>query len=559
MKNRFLFSIVFPLSAFKMNDLHRSPRYRALITRYAYILIIVWGLIMTGSLAWNIYNEKQQTIALAVNTARENFNKDLAFRLWGTSHGGVYVAMDDRTRPNPYLTHLDERDLTTTEGKKLTLLNPAYMLNQLMDEYSRLFKIKGKITGLIVQNPKNLPDFWEKKALQSFKQRTDERVETVEQDGETYLRYMKPMFMEPGCVKCHGHLGFKVGDIRGGVSITVPMKRYQTIQTEAIRTMIITHSVIFILGAVGIVLVAEKTRDHVDELVKTQKQMSDLTHTEQNLRRSQQRLVGLLDLTGDAIVSFDNNDTILYINRRAEEVFSIKQEEAVGNGLTDVLPSELLQAKNKYFQALTANTAEQQPALSQYPVWDTAMVTFTVLNNQASPCYAMYLAQNSAISNVPLKEMMQGEKIQALGGVVDSVVRFLALGGPDLIKELRAVEPEPETPELMEERFRETVVEVMKLALHSWQVHTGLGKIELAEQSHVWKVYIDKAGTPRTRTLDKYLKLDNLPKNPRWKDVVQTAHYVLEAHPDENSAENHRLKEALSALLMLTQQKLNRN
>jgi len=41
-------------------------------------------------------------------------------------HGGVYVPVTESTQPNPYLED-PLRDVVTTDGLKLTKLNPAYM------------------------------------------------------------------------------------------------------------------------------------------------------------------------------------------------------------------------------------------------------------------------------------------------------------------------------------------------------------------------------------------------------------------------------------------------
>jgi signal transduction histidine kinase/CheY-like chemotaxis protein len=96
------------------------------IWRIIIISSIVWTLIITGSLTWNIINERKQTRELAIKEARANFDKDQAFRLWAAKHGGVYVPPDKRTPPNPYLSHIPDRDVVTTGGKHLTLMNPAY-------------------------------------------------------------------------------------------------------------------------------------------------------------------------------------------------------------------------------------------------------------------------------------------------------------------------------------------------------------------------------------------------------------------------------------------------
>ena len=75
--------------------------------------------------------------------------------------------------------------------------------------------------------------------------------------------------------------------------------------------------------------------------------------------------------------------------------------------------------------------------------------------------------------------------------------------------------------------FRQTLVRVMTVAIEYWEKTTKKTKIELAEDSRIWGVYLDR-GLFQTRTLDKYLKLSTLPKNPRWRDVLRTARFTLE-------------------------------
>lgn len=97
---------------------------------------------------------------------------------------------------------------------------------------------------------------------------------------------------------------------------------------------------------------------------------------------------------------------------------------------------------------------------------------------------------------------------------------------------------------------RQYAVSVMNLALACWERELGKSKLDLAEQSRIWPVYIDKS-TPTTRTLDKYLNLDNCPKNPRSKRVVDTAEFVLRHLPDEKSAACEGLRQALDEFRLL--------
>lgn len=72
-------------------------------------------------------------------------------------------------------------------------------------------------------------------------------------------------------------------------------------------------------------------------------------------------------------------------------------------------------------------------------------------------------------------------------------------------------------------------IHAMTLGLAYWQEDTGLTKVALAEQSGIWKVYMDKNGFQRTQTLDKYLDANKFPKKPRWNQIFGTIDFVLQS------------------------------
>ncbi|WP_420243252.1 hypothetical protein [Roseiterribacter gracilis] len=104
----------------------------------------------------------------------------------------------------------------------------------------------------------------------------------------------------------------------------------------------------------------------------------------------------------------------------------------------------------------------------------------------------------------------------------------------------------PPHPLDLDDGYRRCIVEVMVLALDCWQRSKGKGKVELAEESGLWRVYMDRSSL-QTRTMDKYFLVETLPRNPRWRDVVRTAEYVLRNCPDP-ARERAALEAALSQL-----------
>lgn len=224
------------------------------LNRYYIAILMVVILLIGFSFALNIYKESTHHNNAALEQAKISFAKDLMFRKWVASHGGVYVTPTKETPPNPYLAHLPNRDLITTTGKKLTLMNPAYTLRELMENHEGIYGAKGHITSLNLLNPKNKASEWETKALKILdKGVTTEFHEFLKKDNKEYLYYMHGLTTQESCLKCHAHQGYKVGDIRGGVSVIIPMKKYNDDFKSALKIIVLVH-IIFYIVAIFILL-----------------------------------------------------------------------------------------------------------------------------------------------------------------------------------------------------------------------------------------------------------------------------------------------------------------
>ncbi|MCB2182506.1 MAG: PAS domain-containing protein [Desulfobulbaceae bacterium] len=239
-----------------MSSLAIPPSYRSNLKIYTLFLFVFWTSLIAVLISLNITRLKTVTQDIAIAQARAHFNKDQAFRYWAASHGGVYVPIDDSTPPSPYLSHVKDRDIVTPSGKKLTLMNPAYMVRQLNEHFSSLYGVAGHITSLKLLRPENKADEWERAALKAFEQGETERTEFTQINGKPYLRLIQPMITREGCLKCHAHQDYRINDIRGGVSISLPMsglvqKEKQTILIESfsfIALWILGSTLIFLGG-----------------------------------------------------------------------------------------------------------------------------------------------------------------------------------------------------------------------------------------------------------------------------------------------------------------------
>jgi hypothetical protein len=117
-------------------------------------------------------------------------------------------------------------------------------------EYRRTFENDIRRVSLRHRNPANEPDAYERRVLESFDRLpaearpAAEHWELVREDGQEALRYLKPVVANAMCLTCHGEkakippavqaivareypddraIGFSVGDVRGAVSVRIPL------------------------------------------------------------------------------------------------------------------------------------------------------------------------------------------------------------------------------------------------------------------------------------------------------------------------------------------------
>jgi len=242
-------------------------------------LLIIWSAVLAVSLAWNLYVQHEMVLATARLQAEVGFNHDLVYREWVARQGGVYVRASDYTPPNPYLT-VSDRDLTTSDQIPLTLVNPAYMSRQVFDLARDEFGMRKHLVSLRPLNPANTPDGWEAKALLSFEEGAREATTKAEVDGQDVLRFMRPFIAEKACLKCHGAQGYQEGDVRGGISVLVPLAPMWRMEQKHTNGLAAAHALIWLVGAAGIGLSRRRLR----------RQELEKARADQELRLSEERL-----------------------------------------------------------------------------------------------------------------------------------------------------------------------------------------------------------------------------------------------------------------------------
>ncbi len=288
--------------------------------------------------------------------------------------------------------------------------------------------------------------------------------------------------------------------------------------------------------------------ERLQENQRLKKEIAQRMQKEAEHRMAQRRLARLLDSSEDGIMCVHANQKVLFCNQTAERLLGYQHQDLVGQPIHPLLP---LVDQEKFRQLLHSATTTS--------VAHTPNTTLSLLTKEGKPCpHPAWLekvtADEETIFTIFLKPSVSSEMAltdhsipvttKDIEGAVTETLTLLREGGTQVIGELREIDANlDQLGDLLPQNTpkdairRTLLVQMINMALQYWEESTQKTKIDLAEASGIWTVYED-GGTYRTRTLDKYLELKSLPKQPRWRDVLRTAYYVLRECP---ALESYRL------------------
>ncbi|NLH51012.1 MAG: DUF3365 domain-containing protein [Myxococcales bacterium] len=307
------------------------------LRRYVILLGALWSAAILIVFCWHLWEVYGNTLKAARIQAGDSFEKDLVYRRWAAEHGGVYVPPTKETPPNPYLSHIKNRDVTTTSGQELTLINPAYMTRQVHELGRQQYGHQDHITSLNPIRPENAPDAWEVEALKSFEGGEKEVTELAKIGDKEYMRLMRPMVTEESCLKCHAAQGYKVGDIRGGISVSVPMAPLRAVMNRNIAVVTLGYAVVWVLGLCGLGLGASRMGQRLRE---NERGVLALQESEEKYRSLFENMLN--GFAFHKIVVNEKGAPVDYVFLNANDAFEIltglKRENLIGKRVTQVLP-----------------------------------------------------------------------------------------------------------------------------------------------------------------------------------------------------------------------------
>jgi hypothetical protein len=261
--------------------------------RYFWLLACAWTAAVAGSLAWNLAHEADEVRSLTSHAARALLEKDLLYRERSILHGGVYVTKSGPAEASASARD-EEREVVTPSGKTLTLLNPAQVSRQVFELQEQETGIRGHLTSLKPIRAENGPDDWERQSLMEFANGRKEASSIQTVQGERYFRMMRPLVTVPACLRCHEEAGHKPGEIRGGISVTVPMSQF--VNPGANPRLGMAHLALWLIGMTGLSFGARNLQGHIQARRQAEMERERLIAELQDALANVKTLSGLIPI-----------------------------------------------------------------------------------------------------------------------------------------------------------------------------------------------------------------------------------------------------------------------
>ncbi|MCC7249052.1 MAG: tetratricopeptide repeat protein [Lysobacter sp.] len=269
------------------------------------------------------------------------------------------------------------------------------------------------------------------------------------------------------------------------------------------------------------------SRARYEEMLLRYRREADALSSDRDL------LQALLDSRSEALCLLDADGRVLAVNRAARPLLGSECGPSIGAPLSESLSTEdaaalaaaLERMEDASTQTLTFAAGDGRGALrvelSQWEQGD-GLVVMSLDTKGSDDAIATDIEEASALSHAPSPQ--------------ETVVAPTSVSSTDDV-DTRAA-------------FRRLLVELMLALIEAWERTTGTNRIEMAERSRIWSINIDD-GRLRARAMERYLNLSKLPQNPRWRDVLRTAYYVMGQCPLDPQ-EREELQRQVDAVLAYT-------
>jgi two-component system nitrate/nitrite sensor histidine kinase NarX len=209
------------------------PRFRlSLGARFTLAIgvVILTASVLVFAIIYRL--QEEQALAQLDTQAKALLSQMVMTRQWVADYGGIWT-----TAPGEYWW---------SERNGLYQKTPAMVTKELSKRAEASNYYRFHITSLKLKNPENAPSEAEREALHGFEVNPLPLAGIEMINGERMYRYMIPLQTTEACLQCHADQGYRAGDIRGGLSVTVPITTTEATLTQNRQALIVATIILVI-------------------------------------------------------------------------------------------------------------------------------------------------------------------------------------------------------------------------------------------------------------------------------------------------------------------------
>ena len=265
-------------------------------------------------------------------------------------------------------------------------LVPQVVATQVAKRVTQNTKYYVRQVSLRYRNPLNRPDDYEIAQLQVFAKDPSREAYGIVKSGDARaFRYMQPMLATASCLECHGSYekapnfvqqrfppghysyNYRVGEVIGAVSVSIPMKELYadlgaTLKLDLLARGGVFLIVIIVMGAIlkrtiidPVKLLSDrittvtrtgdfeaklpqKSADEIGQLIGAFNDMMDeLARRTLQSREADERYRLFIELSNSAVVTFLRDGKIVITNQKAESLFGQSRQSLLGESIFSFL------------------------------------------------------------------------------------------------------------------------------------------------------------------------------------------------------------------------------